>query len=488
MAEPKEQSMSNNENQDIFQSEHEQKEIFVDYKPDKRKKSLIIILCACILVLVFVGSLVAGIFIGANNGINGDMPLLTEAYELIKKYYYKDISWKQFQEMATGNFAGSLDQFTGLAIQQVSNSSKGVGISVSSNTYNEHRISSIYQDSPAATASTKITLEFDVDKKDWTNVVEIATQQKLQLGDRLYSIGIADADGNYNYFRVENAANNLIRTLIATQTPTDIVKLRVFKNENTSTLYEYTITKAEYSTKKAYYIPEQVIGGQVAMIQFLAFDSTACEDFDEAINDFKNDPNHPNKLILDLRGNGGGDSEILGYVASYLVKHTQNSPLKLARYEFNSGDGKQKETFFSTRTTIPTSNDNLYVNRYLGNSIDGFDCVILCNDSTASSSEVLIGAMQYYNGTQIVGTKTYGKGVGQRVEYIGNKQYKLYITNGYYYIPTVGANGDTLWEVNIHGKGFLPSSENLISAVADLYPTDISNDKFVARAKEILVG
>ncbi|MDE6189588.1 MAG: hypothetical protein K2G37_04820 [Clostridia bacterium] len=81
------------------------------------KKKLSVKLIALITVLVLlltVGAFVVGMVYESSKGINSDMPLMIEAYELIKKYYYEDISWETFQEIAAAAFAGSLDKFSGV--------------------------------------------------------------------------------------------------------------------------------------------------------------------------------------------------------------------------------------------------------------------------------------------------------------------------------------------------------------------------------------
>ncbi len=65
------------------------------------------------------------------------MPLMQEVYELIKEYYYKDISWNDFQKLAAGEMAGSLDNFSFIISQSDDSTSTGsFGFNISSNVYN----------------------------------------------------------------------------------------------------------------------------------------------------------------------------------------------------------------------------------------------------------------------------------------------------------------------------------------------------------------
>lgn len=116
------------------------------------------------------------------------------------------------------------------------------------------------------------------------------------------------------------------------------------------------------------------------------------------------------KLILDLRGNGGGRLDVLCDIAGYLVKNcgTKNSPIVYSQAK------NSQETYYTS------------FNKYY----DGLQkTVVLCDGNTASASECLIGAMLYYGKEELDGNfsiddvvaskdasghaGTYGKGIMQ---------------------------------------------------------------------------
>ncbi|MDE6361515.1 MAG: hypothetical protein K2L53_00900, partial [Clostridia bacterium] len=125
--------------------------------------------------------------------------------------------------------------------------------------------------------------------------------------------------------------------------------------------------------------------------------------------------------------------------------------------------------------------ENPYVAYPIANVVEGFEVVVLCNGGSASASEALIGALQYYNNAKIVGTQTYGKGVAQKVFMLSTGDY-LYVTNGTYYVPTADESGKMVWEKCIHGEGFTPSEENIVTDRLVAY----SKDACTKRAMEIL--
>lgn len=444
------------------------------------------IILAVVVLIIMAGMMVGGYFIGVNSGIGADLPMMIEAYRYMKKYYYKDITWSEFQVYATGGFAGSLDNFTGLAYYSDSgDGTSSAGLQFTKDEYNRMFIDFIYPESNAYTATAGFY------KDDFTQgyirsyldgqgkeiyATPINQALYLEQGDRVYAI---------NGTRVENANettySKAITTLVNGSSDTlylDVVK-RDADGNDLKGYYCYTIEKSVFSTKQAYYTSSAELGVDgVGMIRLMSFEGTSATDFAECVMKFNADENKPNKLILDLRGNGGGDSQICGYIAQYLLKNPKNENLQLAKYIYNDGKTKDAVQWFTTVNTI----DNVTPTAIsLGNTVEGFDVTVLCDKGSASCSELLIGALQYYNGTQIVGSKTYGKGVAQQVFRLSNTEYRLYVTNGFYYLPTEGDSG-VQWNLNIHNVGITPTTENITQTRRDRY----NKDEAIKRAIEIL--
>lgn len=205
------------------------------------------------------------------------------------------------------------------------------------------------------------------------------------------------------------------------------------------------------------------LGDDVGYVYLAEFGDTAVDDFAQAMTDFVSDPTKPSNLILDLRNNGGGASDILGFIASYFVKDAKGntSGVPMARYYYNAGNGNMQETYFFTQNTIKSATDeqktltsfNLY------DKVENFDCVVLTNGSSASSSEILTAIIKHYCNEQSIGATTYGKGVAQVSFTYENSKYMLYVTNGKYYIPTYNENGQTIFEKTIHNVGIAPDIE-----------------------------
>ncbi|MBR1575307.1 MAG: S41 family peptidase [Bacteroidales bacterium] len=118
------------------------------------------------------------------------------------------------------------------------------------------------------------------------------------------------------------------------------------------------------------------------------------------------------RLVLDLRGNGGGLlSEAVGIVSLFVPK---GSVVVTARN--NQGqETAYKTTFDPVDTELPV--------------------IVLVDSGTASSSEIVSGALQDYDRATIMGRRTYGKGLVQSMRplpYNGTMK----VTTAKYYTPS----------------------------------------------------
>ena len=141
----------------------------------------------------------------------------------------------------------------------------------------------------------------------------------------------------------------------------------------------------------------KVLENNIGYIKFTSFDENTAEEFKAKFEELQK--SNIKSLIIDLRNNGGGlvdqALEIAGYIAD------KGSVLL---YEVDK-------------------NNNEEVKKSDSNPIINMPVVLLVNGNTASSSEILAGALKDLGKAKIVGTKTYGKGVIQTL-------YPLYDNSG----------------------------------------------------------
>ena len=133
-----------------------------------------------------------------------------------------------------------------------------------------------------------------------------------------------------------------------------------------------------------------------------------------------------NKVILDLRGNGGG-----------YVNAAQDL---LSLWLDNQKILTQKSLHYGNTTTSTSSGKAI---------LKDMKTIVLVNGSTASASEIVAGALQDYGKATIVGEKTYGKGVVQNIFDLSGGA-TLKVTTASWYTPN---------DRSIGGEGITPDIE-----------------------------
>lgn len=132
------------------------------------------------------------------------------------------------------------------------------------------------------------------------------------------------------------------------------------------------------------------------------------------------------KVILDLRGNGGG---YVSAAQDLLSLWIDGEPVLIQK----SRTSEDKVTKASNGKAI----------------LKDMKTVVLVNGSTASASEIVAGALQDYKKATVVGEQTYGKGVVQELFDLSGGT-KLKVTTASWYTPK---------ERSINGEGIKPDVE-----------------------------
>lgn len=161
------------------------------------------------------------------------------------------------------------------------------------------------------------------------------------------------------------------------------VKLELLRGNETIT---YEIKRENIKVNP---VEAKILQNNIGYIKFSSFDEDTAEDFKKKYEELNKQG--IKSLIIDLRNNGGGIVTEALEIADYFTPKDS-----ILLYEVDKNNKEEIEK---------SKND----------AIINMPVIILTNENTASSSEILAGALKDLGKAKIVGTKTYGKGVIQEV-------------------------------------------------------------------------
>ena len=186
---------------------------------------------------------------------------------------------------------------------------------------------------------------------------------------------------------------------------------KVFKENE-----EITVTVNRKGNEKSFTIAakkivtalcEDKIIDNIAYIKLTKFSDKSAEQFKDALNKTVFSNADCKGLIIDLRNNGGGDLKAMQSIAGNFL---DNELITVFKYK------KAEEKIY------PIKSDKIYEGKI----------VILVNENTASASECFSSALQYYKKATIVGTQTFGKGIGQTTYPCPNGGFVTFTTAKYF--------------------------------------------------------
>ncbi|MCB9032370.1 MAG: S41 family peptidase [Chitinophagales bacterium] len=155
---------------------------------------------------------------------------------------------------------------------------------------------------------------------------------------------------------------------------------------------------------------QYMVDDEIGYIKLSRFSATATEEVEAAIDSLKN--KGMTKLILDLTGNGGG----------YLSQAQALSDLFLNDGKlivYSEGKSQERQDLVSTTE---------------GNFQDG-QLVVMIDQSSASASEIVSGAIQDWDRGLVIGRRSFGKGLVQKGYFLPDKSV-VRLTMAHYYTPS----------------------------------------------------
>jgi C-terminal processing protease CtpA/Prc len=163
-------------------------------------------------------------------------------------------------------------------------------------------------------------------------------------------------------------------------------------------VFEVTSAKKEIQKNSViHYDTLDVDGKVVGHMVYEEFIEPSYTEFDETFAYFKS--TGVEEMIVDLRYNPGGLTDVLSYLANLITGPSTDGDLFL-RYQHNNKKSDYNEAILFEQQT---------------SSLDVSRVVFITSRGTASSSEALINCLKPYLDVKVVGDSTYGKPVGMYI-------------------------------------------------------------------------
>ena len=240
-----------------------------------------------------------------------------------------------------------------------------------------------------------------------SGVIEGAPAQEADLreGDLIYKV-----DGNV----VQGMSTDEVVALIRGEEYTTVHLTLIREGADDYVEVDVTRRKVESPT-----VNHEMLEGDIGYIQITEFDQVTIDQFTEALAVCKG--SGMKGLVIDVRSNPGGSLNAVCEIARKLL------PKGLIVYtEDKYGQREELTCDGVNEIQVPI--------------------VVLVNGYSASASEILAGAIQDHEKGILMGTKTYGKGIVQRIISLSDGS-AVKLTISTYYTP----NGK-----DIHGVGIEP--------------------------------
>lgn len=175
--------------------------------------------------------------------------------------------------------------------------------------------------------------------------------------------------------------------------------------------YEYSVVRDSIDTPSMEVIK---INDDTALFKIYRFSDSTLQEWKDNWDKSVSELSHYEKIIIDVRGNGGGFLEAAVYASGDFLESD-----KIVLYE----KGKSTNT---PDAIVPSQRKYRLANKKVA---------ILADQYTASAAEIFIGALRHHKGYKIIGVKTFGKGTVQDViDLPGNNGY-LKVTIKYWLLP-----------------------------------------------------
>lgn len=235
-----------------------------------------------------------------------------------------------------------------------------------------------------------------------------------------------EAEGNPT-FRIVNAVADRIRGQRGTS-----VKITVSRESNIGSGRETKDFMVKRDKVPLESIREaRILPGGIGYIRLKDFKDNTASDMRKHLIEFKKE--NITAFVLDLRWNPGGLLSASQEVCDLFLPKKSLVTYTKGRASANGDNNSQNMELYTSHTPVLP---------------DEFPMIVLVNGETASSAEIVTGALQFHKRALILGEKTFGKGSVQTIIPLSRPaQTALRLTTALYYTPA---------DVTIDHQGILP--------------------------------
>lgn len=296
-------------------------------------------------------------------------------------------------------------------MQDTEGSYEGIGVYITASDDNRILIVSPIEDTPAEKAG-------------------------LKTGDKIIRINGTDFSAEQM-----DEAIKLMKGMPGTDVTLTILRENKDGTKNTS---DIVVSREKIRIKT---IKPAMLENDIGYIRITTFDMQTAEDFNVAYEDLKKQG--IKGLVIDLRYNPGGiiDSTVAitnKFLGEGIITYTKT---KAGEMEYYKSDANK----------------------------DDIPLVLLVNDGSASASEIMSGAIKDTKRGTLIGTKTFGKGIVQRVQRFGNEGEGIKMTVSEYFTP----NGINIHKIGIEPDIVVELPEDAVGYGSEYYDTDNQLQKAV---------
>ena len=363
-------------------------------------------------ILVMIATALLGLFIGgfvtykkynnrkvSCNAISEDTKDITTVYDSLVNEYYGDIDKENLVDFAISGMINGLNDRYALYMdedyasslnEELKGSFVGLGVEVRNDEDGYITVVSVMDNSPAF-------------------------KYGLEAGDKITSIDGINLIGEDVSVLVKNVKSNKAGT----------EKNIGIKRDDESFVVKVVLDVVNLKSVNEYFVERD--GSKIGVIILSNFSANTYTQFVDSYNNLKEEG--ITSLVIDVRNNGGG----------YLSSANSISSMFL-----NNGDVIYKKT--------DGKNVEDVIN-YRDKEID-IPVVLLVNELTASSSEIFVSSLKENCNALIVGTRTYGKGMIQKLIELSGKKYVKFSVQEW-----LTASGN-----KVDGIGIIPDVEILFDS------------------------